>query len=70
MAWLVAWWEISLVDYLSGEITTSLELFEEGRHEEGGEEQDGRPEKNIWGVGAMVATCRPNKVSMQTDTLL
>lgn len=59
-----------MVDYLGWEITTCLELFEEGRQEEGGEEQDGGPEENIWGVGAMVATCRPNKVSLQTDALL
>lgn len=58
------------VGYLSGEITTGLELFEEGRHEEGGEEQDGWPEENIWGVGTMVAARRPHKLSMQTDTLL
>lgn len=58
------------VDYLSGEVTASFELFEERRHEEGWEEQDGWPEENVWGVGAMVATCRPNKVSLQTDTIL
>lgn len=57
-------------DYLSGEIATCFELFEEGRHEEGWEEQDSGPEKNIGGVGAVVATCRPDKVSMQADTLL
>ena len=45
-------------------------MFEECRHEEGREKQDGRPEENIWGVGAMMATCRPNKVSLQIDTLL
>lgn len=58
------------MNYLGGEITTSLELFEEGRQEEGREEQDGRPEENIWGIGAMVATCCPNKVALHTDTLL
>lgn len=59
-----------MVSYLSGKIATSLELFEEGRHEEGWEEQDGRPEENVWGVGAMMATCRPNEVALQTDALL
>ena len=59
-----------MLDYLGGEITTSLELFEKGRHEEGWEEQNGGPEENIRGVGAMVTTRRPNKMALQTDTLL
>lgn len=57
-------WDAILVGYLGGEITTSLELFEEGRQEEGREEQDSRPEENVWGVGAMGATCRPNKMAL------
>lgn len=32
------------VDYLCGEISTGFELFEEGGHEEGGEEEDSGPE--------------------------
>lgn len=44
------------VHYLGGEITTCFELFEERTHEESGEEQNGRPEENIWGEGPMGAT--------------
>lgn len=56
--------------HLSGEITAGLELFQEGGHEKGGEEQDGGPEQNIWGVGSMMATRCPNKLPVQADTVL
>lgn len=58
------------VDYLCGEISTGFELFEEGGHEEGGEEEDSGPEENVWGVWTVVATRRPDKLSMQVYTLL
>lgn len=57
-------------DYLCGEISTGFELFEEGGHEEGGEEEDRGPEENVWSVWTVVATRRPNKLSMQVYTLL
>lgn len=56
--------------HLSGEITAGLELFQEGGHEKGGEEQDGGPEQNIRGVGSMMATRCPDKLPVQADTLL
>lgn len=59
-----------MTGHLSGEITAGLELFQEGGHEKGGEEQDGGPEQNIWGVGSMMATRCPNKLPMQADTVL
>lgn len=58
------------VHYLCWEISTGLELFEEGGHEEGGEKEDGGPEENIWSVWTMVATRCPDKLSMQVDTFL
>lgn len=58
------------VHYLCWEISTGLELFEEGGHEEGGEEENSGPEENVWSVWTVVATRRPNKLSMQVDTLL
>lgn len=61
---------IVLTDYLGGKVATSLEFLEEGRHEESREEQDGGPEENVWGVGAMVAARRTYKLAMQTDALL
>lgn len=47
-----------------------FELFQEGRHEKGGEEQDGGPEQDIRGVGSMMTTRRPDKLTVQADTLL
>lgn len=60
----------SAAAHLGGEVTAGLELFQKGRHEKGGEEQDGGPEENIRGVGAAVATRRPDKLPVQADTLL
>lgn len=45
-------------------------MFEEGRHEEGGEEQDGGPEKNIGGEGAVVTTRCPDEVALEANALL
>lgn len=42
--------------HLCWEISTGLELFEEGGHEEGGEEEDGGPEENVWSVRTVVTT--------------
>lgn len=63
-------WSQWPVHYLCWEISTGLELFEEGGHEEGGEKEDSGPEENVWSVWTVVATRRPDELSMQVDTLL
>lgn len=56
--------------HLCWEISTGLELFEEGGHEEGGEEEDSGPEENVWSVWTVVAARRADKLSVQVDTFL
>ena len=43
------------VSCLGGEVAAGLELFEEGGHGHGGEEQDHGPEEHVWDVGAVRA---------------
>lgn len=37
--------------YLGREVALGFELLEEGRKEEGGEEEDDGPEEHVWDVG-------------------
>lgn len=56
--------------YLSGEVAASLELLEEGGHEDSGEEEDHAPEEDIGDVGAMRTTGAALKLPVQHLTLL
>lgn len=56
--------------YLSGEVTAGLELLQEGRHEDGGEEEDDAPEEHVWDEGAVGAAGAPFEVSVQHFALL
>lgn len=58
------------MSYPGGEIAAGLTLFEERWHEDSGEEEDGRPEEYVRGVGAMVSTSCTHKVALQTYALL
>lgn len=51
--------------YPCWKISAGFELLEEGGQEEGGEKQDGRPEKYIGSVGAVMTTRCPDKLTMQ-----
>lgn len=52
---------ISETPHLSGEVSPRLELFKEGGQEERGEEENDRPEKNVWDVGPVMTTSRTQK---------
>lgn len=55
---------------LGGEVAARLELLEEGRHEDGGKEEDHAPEEDVWDERAVRSTGRAHKVSVQRLALL
>lgn len=63
-------WHIFRGIYLCGEIAACLELLEEGRHEDGGEEEDHTPEEHVGDVGAVGTTGGALELSMQHLALL
>lgn len=55
---------------LSGEIALGLELLEEGREEESGEEENDGPEQHIRDVRAIMSTGRTHKLAMKILAIL
>lgn len=55
---------------LRGKISAGPELFEEGRQEEGGEEEDDRPKENVWDEWTATAAGRANELPTKRPTLL
>lgn len=55
---------------LGGEVAAGLELLEEGRHEDGGEEEDHAPEEHVRDEGAVGSAGRAHKVPVQRLALL
>lgn len=55
---------------LGGEVAASFELLEEGRHGDGGEEQDDGPEENVWDVRAVMAACTALELAPELHTAL
>lgn len=47
--------------HLGREVSLCLELFEEGGEEECREEEDDRPEEDIWDKGTVMAAGRANE---------
>lgn len=62
--------QISKTPHLGGKVSLRLKLFKEGGQEESGEEENDRPEKNIWDVGPMMTTCRTLKFPFKFRTHL
>lgn len=56
--------------YLRGEVIGELELFEEGRHEDGREEENDTPEENIGDVGSMRTTGTAHKLPLLFNAVL
>lgn len=56
--------------YLGGEVAACLELLEEGRHYDSGEEEDHAPEEDIGDVGTMGTAGAALKLPVQYLTLL
>lgn len=48
--------------HLGGEVSFGLELFEEGGQKEGSEEQNDRPEEDIWDEGTIIAAGQANEL--------
>lgn len=61
---------MSKAPHLGGKVALRLEMFKEGGQEESGEEEYDRPEKNIWDVGPVTATCRTQKFPFKCCTHL
>lgn len=61
---------ISKKPHLGGKVSLRLELFKEGGQEESGEEENDRPEKNIWDVGPVMTACRTQKFPIKFRTHL
>ncbi len=55
---------------LGGEVAARLELLEEGRQEDGGEEEDDAPEQDVGDVGAVGAAGTALELPMQHLALL
>lgn len=56
--------------YLCGKVIAELELFEEGRHEDGGKKEDDTPEENIGNIRSMRATGTAHKLALLFNTVL
>lgn len=63
---LSAW----VIPDLGGEVTPGLELLEEGREEEGSEEENDGPEEHVGDVGAVVAAGLAHKHPIEPSALL
>lgn len=66
----ITWRWVLKVTYFGGEVAACLELLEEGRHEDGGEEEDHTPEEHIRDVRAMGTTGGAFKLTVQQLALL
>lgn len=55
---------------LCREVAACLELLEEGRHEDSGEEEDHTPEEHVWDEGTVGAAGAAHEISVQHLTLL
>ena len=62
--------QMSGAPHLCGEVAAELEVLEERRHGDGGEEEDDRPEANIWDVRSMRATGLAHKLPFILDAVL
>lgn len=56
--------------HLCWEVSAGFELLQSGGERHCGEEQDDRPEEDVWNVRAMMATGSPNKLAMKLFTFL
>jgi len=56
--------------YLCGKVIAELELLEECRHKDSGEEENDTPEENIRDVGSMRATGAAHKLASFFNTVL
>lgn len=56
--------------HLCWEVSAGFELLQSGWERYCREEQDDRPEEDIWNVGAMMTTGSPNKLTVKLFTLL
>lgn len=56
--------------YLCRKVITELEVLEEGRHDDGGKEENDRPEEDIGNIWPMGAAGAAHKLPALFDTIL
>lgn len=59
-----------LTVYLGGKVVAELEVLEEGRHDDGGEEENDAPEEDVGDVGPCGATGAADKLATLFNAIL